>query len=149
VVTVSVQPDKAADRLSFLLGVLIFTFGFLKLFEPFRSWFEVQIANSGLPAPFFFVGISAEIGTGLALICSVVARAPLGTRRHALAAAASANLVIIMGVATYVHLHPDVPAAVLPLKIKSPVIPLSVLALAATNLMLQARRRARRQERRT
>jgi hypothetical protein len=28
----------------------MFTFGFLKFFEPFHSWFHVQITKSGLPS---------------------------------------------------------------------------------------------------
>src|SRR5262245_66285681 len=34
---------------SIFLGTVIFLFGFLKFFEPFKTWFHIQIANSGLP----------------------------------------------------------------------------------------------------
>jgi hypothetical protein len=45
---------------------------------------------------------------------------------------------------TYVHLQPNVPAAVLPLGIKPPVIPLSFLMLAAGDLVMHARLRLER-----
>ena len=35
--------------LSLFLGVLIFMFGFLKFFQPFHGWFEIQIQQSHLP----------------------------------------------------------------------------------------------------
>jgi len=59
--------------------------------------------------------------------------------RHAFAAGASLSLIVMMCVATYVHLQPNVPASVLPLGIKPPVIPLSFLLLAAGNLVMHAR----------
>ena len=46
----------------------------------------------------------------------------------------SAGLIVNMGIATYVHLQPEVPANVLPLGIKPPFIPLFVMFLAAVNL---------------
>jgi hypothetical protein len=49
-------------------------------------------------------------------------------------ALASAGLVVNMGVAIYVHLQPEVPANVLPLGIKPPLIPLVFMLLAGLNL---------------
>jgi hypothetical protein len=134
-----IDMEKLSDRLGLFLGAAIFLFGFLKFFEPAHSWFAVQIANSGLPAPAFFIGITGEIGTGLALLVSFFARRRLGDARHALSAIACLSLMFIMCVATYVHLQPNVPAAVLPVGIKPPVIPLTVLMLAAGDLLLHAR----------
>jgi len=59
--------------------------------------------------------------------------------RHALSAVACLSLIVMMCIATYVHLQPNVPAAVLPLGIKPPVIPLSFLMLAAGDLFMHAR----------
>ena len=131
--------EKVADRLGLFLGTTIFVFGVLKLFDPFHSWFEVQVANSGLPAPSFVMGIAGEIGTGLALVGSFLARRRLADARHALSAGACLSFVVMMCVATYVHLQPSVPAAVLPLGINPPVIPLSFLLLAAADLVMHAR----------
>ncbi|MEO7033552.1 MAG: hypothetical protein ABI548_06730 [Polyangiaceae bacterium] len=134
-----IDVEKVSDRLGLFLGAVIFLFGFLKLFDPFHSWFEVQVANSGLPAPSFVMGIAGEIGTGLALLGSFFARRRLGDVRHALSAGACLLLIVQMCVATYVHLQPNVPAAVLPLGIKPPVIPLSFMMLAAGDLVMHAR----------
>jgi hypothetical protein len=49
---------------------------------------------------------------------------------------ASAAIIPMMITAIYVHLQPAVPAAVLPLKIKPPFIPLFMLLLALTNIYL-------------
>ena len=134
-----VDVEKVSDRLGLFLGATFFLFGFLKLFDPFHSWFEVQIANSGLPAPSFAMGIAGEIGTGLAMLGSFFARRRLADARHVLSGGACLSLIVMMCVATYVHLQPNVPAAVLPLGIKSPVIPLSFLMLAACDLVMHAR----------
>src|SRR5690606_10632815 len=50
--------------------------------------------------------------------------------------AASSLVIIMMGVGIYVHFHPNVPAEVLPLKIKPPYIPAFFMALAITNITL-------------
>ena len=134
-----IDVEKVSDRLGLFLGVAIFLFGFLKFFDPFHSWFQAQIADSGLPAPAFIMGIAGEIGTGLALLASFFARRQLADSRHAISAGACLSLIVMMCVATYVHLQPNVPAAVLPLGIKPPVIPLSFLALAAGDLVMHAR----------
>jgi hypothetical protein len=141
-----IDVEKVSDRLAVFLGAAIFLFGFLKLFDPFHSWFEVQIAKSGLPSPSFIMGIAGEIGIGLTLLGSFFARRQLADSRHAISAGACLSLIVMMCVATYVHLQPNVPAAVLPIGIKPPVIPLSFLALAAADLAMHTRlwlRRAR------
>jgi len=134
-----IDVEKVSDRLGMFLGATIFLFGFLKFFDPFHSWFEAQIANSGLPAPSFTMGIAGEMGTGLALLGSFFARRQLVDVRHVISAGACLSLVVMMCVATYVHLQPGVPVAVLPLGIKPPVIPLSFLMLAAGDLVMHAR----------
>lgn len=134
-----IDMEKVSGLLGLFLGGTIFLFGFLKFFDPFHSWFATQIANSGLPTPSFAMGIAGEMGTGLALLGSFLARKRLTDARHVISAAACLSLIVIMCVATYVHLQPGVPAAVLPLGIKPPVIPLSFLTLAATDLVMHTR----------
>jgi len=56
-----------------------------------------------------------------------------GNRKTRLLIVACLGLIVEMLVATYVHLQADVPADVLPLGIKPPVMPLFVLALAVIN----------------
>jgi hypothetical protein len=112
----------------------MFTFGFLKYFEPFRTMFDVQITKSDLPRLSIPMGKIAEMAIGLGLLLPSVFRQKFSNLYGPIVFVASAGLVVNMGVATYVHLQPEVPASVLPLGIKPPFIPLFVLFLAAVNL---------------
>ncbi|MEE6139658.1 hypothetical protein SKC41_25440 [Mycobacterium sp. 050128] len=128
---------------SMFLGSTTFLFGVLKFFEPFRTWFDVQITKSGLPRLSIPMGIAGEISIGLGLLSgSWLSRKPSNLFRP-IVAGASAGLIANMGGATYVHLHPQVPADVLPLKIKPPIIPLLVMSLSAVNLFQLRRERMR------
>jgi hypothetical protein len=120
---------------SLSLGLAIFMFGFLKLFDPFNTWFHIQIAESGLPPLSIPLGIAGEmsVGVGLLLATAFSARSPVFSRR--IIALASAALIVNMAVAIYVHLQPQVPAGVLPLGIKPPFIPAIFMFLAALNLV--------------
>ena len=125
--------NKVLKYNSRFLGAVIFMFGFLKFFEPFHSWFHIQIANSGLPlsAP---LGIAAEISIGLSLLLASSLRRRIRSLFAPIVALASAGLIVNMAVAIYVHLQPEVPADVLPLGIKPPFIPLVFALLAGLNL---------------
>ncbi|HEY4183397.1 MAG TPA: hypothetical protein VGM90_41520 [Kofleriaceae bacterium] len=123
------------------LGVIMFMFGFLKFFDPFHTWFQIQIRNSHLPPPAFALGIAGELSIGIAFLVSFAAKARLGRYRKWLIVATSLGLILNMCVATYVHLQPSVPAAVLPLGVKPPFIPLTFFALAVWELILVTRRR--------
>lgn len=130
------QSPKSLHRLKWLsvvLGVWMFLFGFLKFFRPFSGWFDAQIKHSGLPAISIPAGIGTEMLVGLMfLIPWLSGRFPLQRRRQ-INVVASLILISQMLVATYVHLQPDVPAGVLPLGIKPPIVPLTLLFLAAIN----------------
>lgn len=128
---------------SLLLGTLMFVFGFLKLFEPFSTWFDVQITKSGLPRLSIPAGIAGEMIIGLGLLSTPIVRRKASKLYNPIVFTASAGLIVNMGVAIYVHLHPDVPAHVLPLGIKPPFIPSVVLILAAGNLYALQRSRQR------
>ena len=41
--------SRLSKVLSLFLGVWMFMFGFLKFFQPFRGWFDIQIQQSHLP----------------------------------------------------------------------------------------------------
>jgi hypothetical protein len=126
--------NKVLRYNSTLLGAVILVFGFLKLFEPFRTWFHVQIAKSDLPPLAVPLGIAAEISIGLGLLLASAFRQRIKSLFAPIVALASAGLVVNMAVAIYVHLQPEVPAKVLPLGIKPPLIPLVFLLLAGLNL---------------
>jgi hypothetical protein len=116
---------------SIILGTWMFLFGFLKLFPPISGMFRTQITNSGLPSISIPMGISTEILVGLMFLIPWLSRAFPFEMKRRITILASLILVFQMLVAIYVHLQPAVPAAVLPLGIKPPFIPLTVLVLAA------------------
>lgn len=128
------QSNKVLKYNSLFLGVFMFLFGFLKLFEPFRTWFDIQITESGLPRFSIPLGKAGEMTIGTGLLSAFFFRRRIPSLYGPIVFAASAGLIVNMGIATYVHLQPQVPANVLPLGIKPPLIPLSVMFLAIVNL---------------
>ena len=116
--------------LSMFLGVLMFAFGVLKFFEPFNGWFEIQIQQSHLPQQSILSGKLGEMLTGCLFVLPWFRRSLTAKNRDQLLLLACLMLVTQMCVAIYVHLQPKVPASVLPLGIKPPVIPGVVLLLA-------------------
>ena len=105
-------------------------FGFLKFFQPFHGWFEVQIQQSHLPHEAILAGKLGEMVTGILFLLPWLWRSLTAKSKDLILLFASSMLVAQMGTAIYVHLQPQVPASVLPLGIKTPVIPAFVLLLA-------------------
>ena len=121
--------SRLSRALSLFLGVLMFLFGFLKFFQPFRGWFEIQIQQSHLPHESILAGKLTEMVTGALFLLPWVWRSLTAKSKDQLVLIACLILFTQMGVAIYVHLQPGVPASVLPLGIKPPVIPVVVLLL--------------------
>jgi hypothetical protein len=96
--------------------------------------FDVQITKSGLPQLSIPLGKAGEMAIGLGLLLASSFRRKIPNLYYPIVFVASAGLIVNMGIATYVHLQPEVPASVLPLGIKPPFIPLFVMFLAAVNL---------------
>ena len=119
--------SRLSKVLSLLLGVWMFMFGFLKFFQPFRGWFEIQIQQSHLPHEAILAGKLMEMVTGSLFLLPWLRRSLTAKNRNQLLLIACLILFTQMGVAIYVHLQPGVPASVLPLGIKPPVIPAIVL----------------------
>ena len=128
------EDNKLLKYNSMFLGVFMFLFGFLKFFEPFHTMFDVQITKSGLPQLSIPLGKAGEMAIGLGLLLASSFRRKIPNLYYPIVFVASAGLIVNMGIATYVHLQPEVPASVLPLGIKPPFIPLFVMFLAAVNL---------------
>jgi hypothetical protein len=120
---------RASKGLSLFLGVLMFLFGFLKFFEPVRGWFDIQIQQSHLPHEAILAGKVGEMVTGCLFLLPWVWRSLSAKTKDFSLLIACLMLVVQMGVAIYVHLQPGVPASVLPLGIKAPVIPVFVMLL--------------------
>lgn len=140
------EDNKVLKYNSMFLGVFMFLFGFLKFFEPFHTMFDVQITNSGLPKFSIPLGKAGEMAIGLGLLLASGFRRKIPNLYGPIVFVASAGLVANMGIATYVHLQPEVPANVLPLGIKPPFIPLVVMFLAAVNLCQLYRSNSRRSQ---
>ena len=115
--------------LSLLLGVWMFVFGFLKFFQPIRGWFDVQIQQSRLPHEAILAGKLTEMLTGILFLLPWLWRSQSAKSKDRVLLTACFILFSQMCVAIYVHLQPGVPAGVLPLGIKPPVIPVIVLLL--------------------
>ena len=130
-----------SKALSLFLGVLMFAFGFLKFFEPFHGWVEMQIQMSHLPQESILAGKLGEMFTGCLFLLAWLQGSFTAKRRGQVILFACLMLVVQMCVAIYVHLQPEVPASVLPLGIKPPVIPGVVLVLAVWNGFLTTSRR--------
>jgi uncharacterized membrane protein YfcA len=107
----------------------MFMFGFLKFFQPFRGWFDIQIQQSHLPHEAILAGKLGEMVTGFLFLLPWLRRSLTAKSRDQALLIACSILVVQMGVAIYVHLQPEVPASALPLGIKPPVIPVVVLLL--------------------
>ena len=121
------MPSRLIRPLSLFLGILMFIFGFLKFFQPFNGWFEIQIQQSHLPHEAILVGKLGEMVTGILFLLPWARKSLTGKSRDQLLLLACLILFTQMCVAIYVHLQPGVPAGVLPLGIKPPVIPGIVL----------------------
>ena len=126
--------NKVLKYNSRFVGTVIFMFGFLKFFEPFHTWFHIQIAKSGLPPLSAPLGIAAEMSIGLSLLLASSFRRRIRSLFAPVVALASAGLIVNMAVAIYVHLQAEVPPNVLPLGIKPPFVPVVFVLLAGLNL---------------
>ena len=131
---------KAVRTISTFIGISMFMFGIVKFVNPFKGWYSVQIMNSELSEFSYWLGITGEIFVGILFLGSVLFRERLSQKAFSLAIIAASTMeVIMMATATRVHLHPNVPASVLPLKIKPPIIPIFFLLLAVMDIILTRR----------
>lgn len=121
--------SRQSKILSLFLGVLMLLFGFLKFFQPFHGWFEIQIQQSHLPHEAILAGKLTEMLTGILFLLPWLRRWLTAKTKNQILLSACFLLLTQMAVAIYVHLQPGVPASVLPLGIKPPVIPAFVLLL--------------------
>ena len=130
---------KAIKLISWFLGIAMFMFGILKVVIPtINGWYSVQMTNSGLGKYIpMWIGITGEIVVGLAFITSLAIDKNLTNKIvRIIIQLASATIIPMMATAIYVHLQPNVPAEVLPLKIKPPFIPVFFMLLALANIYL-------------
>lgn len=125
---------KTVKVTSIFLGSMSLSFGALKFVDPFKDWYSVQIESSGLPDLAFSLGIIAELTTGIIFLLPFLFSVT-DQKKFLILTLANSALIIVLTAATIVHLIPEVPASVLPLKIKSPIIPVMFLTIAVLNQM--------------
>lgn len=132
---------------TWFLAISMFMFGILKFVNPFKGWYTVQVSNSGLGELSYAMGIMGEIAVGITLFVCLIYGQRISMKSYNILTGLSFFIVVIMMLTgVYVHLHPNVPADVLPLKIKPPYIPIFFLLVAFSNLiwtirnMLKAKR---------
>ena len=97
---------RLSKALSLFLGVLMFMFGFLKFFQPFRGWFDIQIQQSHLPHEAILAGKLREMVTGVLFLLPWLRRSLTAKSRDQILLIACLILFTQMGVAIYVHLQP-------------------------------------------
>jgi len=125
---------------TWFLALSMFMFGILKFVNPFKGWYTVQVANSGLGQVSYAMGIMGEIAVGITLFISLLYRQQISMKLYTVLTNISFfTIIIMMLTGVYVHLHPNVPADVLPLKIKPPYIPVFFLLIAFSNIALTIR----------
>lgn len=136
--------NKINKILTSTLALFMLITGILKFVNPFKAWYKSQIVMSHLPFPTlsYWLGQIGEIFIGIALLCFVIytesIRSIWNKRFFILV---NLGIVAMMLGACYVHLHPNVPSGVLPLKIKPPYIP-GILAILAIINILAVRERS-------
>jgi hypothetical protein len=97
--------------------------------DPYDGWFDIQIQQSHLPHEAILAGKLTEMITGICFLLPWFWRSLTTKSKDQVLLIGCFILFTQMVVAIYVHLQPGVPASVLPLGIKAPVIPVIVLLL--------------------
>ncbi|NLS12465.1 hypothetical protein HGP28_06070 [Vibrio sp. SM6] len=135
---------KIQKILTGLLGAFMVMAGTVKFFDPFTTMFAKQITLSELPFPTLsrWVGQLGEIFAGLLLLVVMIGNkvlpAPIKYKAMQLSTLLTTAIMIV---AVHVHLLPSVPAEVLPLQSKPPVMTLIILGLAWLNTFLYFRKK--------
>jgi len=122
--------NKTKNFVTALLGGFMVMAGMAKFFLPFADIFAAQIELSGLPFPALskFAGQMGEIFAGLLYLLILTEGKFISSKLAAMILNLVTMLtVVIMSVAVYVHLSPNVPAEVLPLQSKPPVLTVLVM----------------------
>ena len=111
--------------------------GLAKFTDKFKGFLEVQIANANLPFPeLSFIGAQAtELLLGITLFTLLFFWNKFDFKMASrISFFANIMVIVMMLVAVYVHLHPNVPAEVLPFEYKPPVLAIVLILMAILNI---------------
>ena len=113
--------------------------GLVKFKEPFKTFIYKHLDSIGFPLPDImqYVVKFSEIGVGLLMLFLAFKGTSLNTTlRNKMFYLGNFAIIIMMIVGVYTHLHPNVPAAILPFEYKPPIMPISYIVLALVNIYL-------------
>ncbi len=121
------------------LGFFMLIPGLAKLTEPFKTFIFQHLEIIGFPFPDLmqYVVKYSQIVIGLTLLFLAFKGNSLNLiLRNQIFYLANFSVVVMMLVAIYTHLHPDVPAAILPVQFKPPILPFGYIFLVVINFIL-------------
>ncbi|GEQ85106.1 hypothetical protein ULMS_06140 [Patiriisocius marinistellae] len=130
---------KSVKILTGILGFIILIPGLAKFREPFKTFIYKHLDYIGFPFPevMQYVVKFGEVGVGLALLFLAFKEAGLTKKvRGRVFYISNIAIIVMMIVAIYTHLHPAVPAEILPLESKPPVMPIVYIILTVLNVFL-------------
>ena len=121
------------------LGIGMLLPGLAKFTEPFKTFIYKQLELTGIPFPEVMQHVVklSEVAIGLTLIYIAFLGNKLSTAfRNKIFYLANSIIIVMMIVAIYVHLHPNVPAEILPLESKPPIMAVAYILLVVLNTYL-------------
>ena len=122
-----------------IIAIFMLFPGTVKFFDPFKTMFTDQITKSELPFPAvsYWAGQLGEISVGLLLFGLLLfERKFIPVITNKIFYLGNFIVAVIMVVSIYVHMHPNVPADILPLEEKFPFLSILILFLVGSNLYL-------------
>ena len=129
------------------LGTGMLLPGLGKFTEPFNIFIYKQLELTGIPFPEVMQHVVklSEVAIGLILIFIAFLGNKLSAAfRNKIFYLANSIIIVMMIVAIYVHLHPNVPAEILPLESKPPIMAVAYILLVVLNTYMY--RKQSRQE---
>jgi hypothetical protein len=130
---------KSVKIITGILGFIMLMPGLAKFTEPFKTFIYKHLTGIGFPFPevMQYVVKFSEIGVGLLMLFLAFKGASLSKPlRNKMFYLGNLTIIIMMLVAVYTHLHPNVPAEILPMEFKPPVMPISYIVLVLLNIFL-------------
>ena len=133
---------KSVRIITGILGFIMVLPGLAKFTEPFKTFIYQHLKIIGFPFPevMQYVVKFGELTVGFTLLYLASKGNTINQKlRKTLFNMANIAVVAMMIVAIYTHLHPDVPAEILPMEYKPPVMGISYIALVLLNFYLDRR----------
>ncbi|MRX62864.1 hypothetical protein [Maribacter luteus] len=130
---------KSVKTVTGILGFFMLIPGLAKFTEPFKTYIYYHLTGIGFPFAdqMQHVVKFSEVGIGILMLYLAFKGNKLSTSlRNKLFNFGNQTIVIMMIVAVYTHLHPNVPAEVLPMEFKPPIMPTGYILLVVYNFYL-------------